>query len=81
MTVNEPARLVNFACHIHANGKKDLRRSDLPERNYRDFELRRVQHAWFKTDHYQKDVAPLLPKGAILLIIAGTTTRRRILAL
>jgi hypothetical protein len=70
ITVNEPARMVNFEPHLHASGKRMCVEAIYPNGIVETLNCAGYNHAWVKSYQYQDDHAPLLPKGTILHVMA-----------
>jgi len=70
ITVNEPARMVNFEPHLHASGKRMCVEAIYPSGIVETLNCAGYNHAWVKNYQYQDDYAPLLPKGTILHVMA-----------
>jgi hypothetical protein len=70
ITVNDPARLINFEPHLHASGKRMCVEAIYPSGIVETLNCAGYNHAWVKNYQYQDDYAPLLPKGTILHVMA-----------
>ena len=69
-TLQKNARLVTFEPHLHASGKRMCAEAIYPDGRIETLNCAGYNHAWVKTYIYQDHVAPLLPKGTTLHVIA-----------
>ena len=68
--LQKPARLVTFEPHLHASGKRMCLEAIYPDGRMETMNCAGYNHAWVKTYIYQDHVAPLLPKGTTLHVMA-----------
>jgi mono/diheme cytochrome c family protein len=69
-TLQKNARLVTFEPHLHASGKRMCLEAIYPDGRIESLNCAGYNHAWVKTYIYQDHVAPLLPKGTTLHVMA-----------
>ena len=77
VTLRQNARIENFQAHMHLRGKGMSMEAIYPDgRREMMSQVTDFNFNWHNMYIYDDDVAPLLPKGAILHLWRGTTTRK-----
>ena len=68
--VAQPAKMLTFEPHLHSSGKRMCAEAIYPN-GYREIlNCSGYNHNWVKIYNYEDDVAPLLPAGTIIHLIA-----------
>lgn len=70
LTLTVPTRMTSFEPHMHSTGKRMCVEAIYPTGIIETLNCAGFDHAWVKTYQYAEDVAPLLPRGTILHVIA-----------
>src|SRR5262249_41184349 len=68
--MDKPAKMVTFEPHLHASGKRMCVEAIYPTGLTETLSCAGYNHSWVKNYWYEDDVAPLLPKGTVLHVMA-----------
>ena len=68
--VTRPMKLITYVPHLHANGKRMCLEAIYPDGRNEMLNCSRWDHNWSRQYFYDDDVAPLLPAGTLVHLIA-----------